>query len=202
MTDPYQVVSAGPAPVTLEEAKSYLKLPEGAGPDDALLAVILLTATEIAESYTRRSFRPVTWTLTLDDFADCREGRIELRRDPVSVVSSITRLVANVATAVPTSTYYLKKGVQSSEVLLADGEDWPDDTDEREGAIVVNFETVAHRRVASAKDAILRLAAYLYENRGDCGDLTQVGMGPTVSTDAIKGSGAQVILDQLRVSRV
>jgi len=198
VTDPYQVVSAGPAPVTLEEAKSYLKLPAGPGPDDALLAVILLTATEIAESYTRRSFRPVTWKLTLDEFCD----RIELRRDPVSAVSSITRLVANVATAVSSSVYYLKNGVQSSEVLLADGEDWPDDTDEREGAIVVNFATVAHRRIASAKDAILRLAAYLYENRGDCGDLNQVGSGPAVSTDSIKASGAHLILDQIRISRV
>jgi uncharacterized phiE125 gp8 family phage protein len=193
----YQLTEAGTPPVTVEELKGYLKLPE-TDADDALLATILKAATEVAESYTRRSFRVSTWTLTLDEFCD----RITLRRDPVTEITSITRLVAAVAVAVSAAVYYLKKGVQTSEVLLALDQDWPDDVDEREGAIVVTFKTGPHKRVASAKDAILRLAAYLYENRGDCGDLSAVGFGTTVSTDAIKASGAHVILDQLRVSRV
>jgi len=193
----YKVVESGTGPVTLEEARAYLKLSEEQV-DDVVLSAILEGATEAAESYTRRSFRENEVELTLDEFCE----RIELRRDPIKTVDSVTRLVSGVATAVSASVYYLKRGVQTSEVLLADGEEWPDDADDREAAIVVAFTTGIHERVATAKLGILRLAAWLHENRGDCSDLSAVGFGDTVSTDAIKASGAHSFLDRLRVSRV
>lgn len=188
----YSLTTAGTVPVTVSLLKSWLKL-EGSA-EDELLTLLLKVATEWAESYCRRDFRVNVWTLLQDEFED----RILLRRDPVVSVTSVSRLVAGVFTAVPVATYYLKKGPQVGEVLLASGEAWPDDEDDREHAIQVVFTSGPHRRTDQAKLGILRHAAWLYEHRGDCDPLS----GGDALGDGARQSGATAIYDQIRVSRV
>lgn len=187
----YELANPGDPPVTLEEAKRHAKVTTSA--DDQLASALLLVATEWCEEYARRDFRANQWTLTLDEFCP----RILIRRDPVASVDSVTRLVSGVPVAVDPSAYYLKRGVQSSEVLLNPDQEWPDDLDEVEGGVVVTFTTEALERIESAKLAVLRLFAWLYENRGDC----EVGSGSDLG-NAASLSGASFILDQFRVSRV
>ncbi len=183
----------GDSPVKIDEARDHMRL--HSEEDDNLVSQIMLAALDAAESYTRRDFRANTYELLLDEFTD----RICLRKDVVDSITSITRLVLTVVTAVPTSVYYLKRDVQGSEILLQDGQTWPADVDNREQAIKVTFATVAHDRLESAKSAILRLTAHLYENRGDCAVITS---GGTAALDVVRASGAGAILDQFRVSRV
>ena len=193
MSEVYVRVVEGDSPVKIDEARDHLRL--HSEDDDDLVSQLILAALDAAESYTRQDFRINSYELLLDKFTD----RICLRRNVVSSIASITRLVATVVTTVPTSVYYLKRGVQASEVLLQDGQTWPTDVDNREQAIKVVFSTKAHARLESAKSAILRLVAHLYENRGDCAVITS---GGTAASDVVRASGAGSILDQFRVSRV
>lgn len=166
--------------------KAYLKITTTA--DDLLIQSMIDAATEWGEKYTGRDFRAVTWDLLLDRFTD----RIELRRDPVASISTVKHLVSGSLVTVPNTVYYLKKLVQSSEILLNEDQQWPTDTDNREQVIEIQFVTEGFRCQDSIIDAIERHVAMWYRNRGDC---------PDVKTSA-DGAGVTIIYDQFRISRV
>lgn len=200
MSHHYTLTDPGTIPVEVPTFRSYLKLESDA--DDALLTLLLKSATEFAEKYTRRDLRVNTWTLLIDAFAD----RIVLRRDPVDSITSVKYLddqSTPVQQTVAAAVYYLKKGVQTSEILLAPDQEYPDGStdeltvNEKEHSIEIVFATVAHRCVDQARLGIMRHAAFLYENRGDCDPSVAGSVG-----DAAELSGASKLYDQLRVSRV
>lgn len=202
MSQFYELTTQGTIPVLLDEAKAHLKIPLTNSDDDELLILLLEAAAEVAEKYTRRDLRANTWTLFLDEFPT----RICLRRDPVASIASIKFLDDSptpIQQTVATTVYYLKKGVQASEVLLQPDQEWPDGStpattvNEREHSIEVAFVTEAHACLEQAKVAILRHVAFLYENRGDCDPTVAGAIG-----DALNLSGAAMLLDQIRVSRV
>lgn len=193
MSDLYVLTTPGPIPVTLAEAKPYLKIPPAVEADDDLLTLYLTSAADFAEKYTRRELRVNTWTLFTDAFLD----RICLRRDPIDSITSVTYLDDADTPAqqvVADTVYYLKKGVQASEVLLLPDQSWPTDVNLREHAIEIEFDTEPHRCLDQAKLGILRHVAFMYENRGDC--------DPENAADSAKRSGASALYDQFRVSRV
>ena len=182
----YELVSAAASPVTLAVMKSYLKITSTA--DDTLIQSMIDAATEWGEKYTGRDFRAITWKLLLDCFTD----RIELRRDPVASVTAVKHLVSGSLVTVDSTVYYLKKLVQSSEILLNEDQAWPTDSDNREQTIEIEFVTEGYRCQESIIDAIERTVAFWYRNRGDC---------PGAS-DAARRTGATIIYDQFRISRV
>ena len=191
----YELTTPGAVPLKLEVVKSYLKLSKDNDEDNDLLNLYLVAAVGHAEQYIGRDLRINAWTLLQDDFED----RILLRRDPIASITDVERLVSGVFVSVanPTTTYYLKKGVQVSEILLLPDQSWPTDgdaADGREHTIRVTFKTQAHARVEQAKLGILRIVAYLYENRGDCDPKTG---------SAVKLSGAATLYDEmLRIPRI
>lgn len=164
-TDVYKLVSSLPGPVTLAVMKDFLKITSTA--DDALIQSMLDAATEWGEKVTGRDFRAITWDLLLDCFAT----RIPLRRDPVASIAMVEHLVDAALVTVPSAIFYLKKLVQSSEILLNEGKDWPTDTDNREQVIKIRFVTEGFRCQDSIKEAIQRHVALWYRNRGDCADV-------------------------------
>lgn len=182
----YQRISAEASPVTLAVMKDYLK--KTATADDALIQSMIDAATEFGEKYTGRDFRAITWDLLLDRFTD----RIELRRDPVASVATVKRLVSGTLVSVASTVFYLKKLVQSSEILLNEDQEWPDDADDREQVIEIRFVTKGYQCQESIIEAIQRHVAFWYRNRGDC-----PGVG-----SAAKLSGVTIIYDQFRISRV
>jgi uncharacterized phiE125 gp8 family phage protein len=190
MTQFYNLKTEAASPIDLATAKAYLKVTSTS--DDALIQILIDAVTQWGEKYTTRDFRAKTWELFIDVFA----ARISLRRSPVETIDIVTRLVSDVATTVPNTVYYLKKGTQFSEVLLNDGQDWPSDTDEREQAIEIEFSTVAFGCLDSIKNAILLHLAHVYTNRGDC------GFEGDAVTKAAAQSGATIIYDGFRISRV
>ncbi len=187
----YERTRKADSPVKLADVKSYLKVTTTA--DDDLLSQIINAATDFAEKYTGREFRKNTWKLFLDVF----ETRICLRKDPVLSITSVKRLVSGTLTAVASSVYYLKKSQQFSEILLNDGESWPDDEDNREHAIQVVFLTEALPCLDEMIVGIYRHVAFLYENRGDCDPI-----GFNTTTNSAVQSGATIIYDQARIVRV
>ena len=187
MTDVYELIAKGAVPVSLDDMKAYMKVTSAA--DDDLITMMLNAATIWGENYTGREFRANTWALLLDAFSD----RICFRRDPVASITSVEYLVADVFTPVTGITYYLKKNVQNSEILLAEDADWPDDLDDREQGIKITFVTEAYRYCSdSIMNGVQRHVAWWYANRGDCSDCD----------NAAKQSSVQIIYDQFRISRV
>ncbi len=209
MSQVYELVAFGASPVSLADMKAWLKVT--AVSEDALIQALIDSATEWGEKYTGRDFRANQWKLLLDSFVDpghqhigsivspnqllfgvCFTERIELKRDPVDTVDSITHLVSGSPVVVTATDYYLKKLTQSSEILLFEDKEWPLDTDRQEQAIVVSFTTKAYRCLNEIITAIKLHVTSLYTNRGDCPD----------SEQAAKESGATMIYDQFRISRV
>ena len=187
MTDVYELIAKGAVPVSLDDMKAYMKVTSSA--DDDLITMMLNAATIWGENYTGREFRANTWALLLDEFSD----RICLRRDPVASITSVEYLVLDVLTTIVNTTYYLKKNVQNSEVLLSEDQDWPDDLDDREQSIAITFVTESYRYCSdSIMNGIKRHVAWWYANRGDCSECS----------DAAKQSSVQLIYDQFRISRV
>lgn len=210
MSQIYRLVSFGASPVDLATMKTFIKATGTS--DDVLIQSLIDSATEFGEKYTGREFRPNQWQLLLDSFSDLENSserfhrqhehflldaeteRIELKRDPVDVIDSITHLVDAAPVTVSADDFYLKKLTQSSEILLFEDKDWPDDTDNREQAIEVTFTTKAYRCLNEIINAIKMHVSYLYANRGDCSD------GKTAQS--AEASGATFIYDQFRISRV
>ncbi len=182
----YEFVSKEASPVNPATMKTYMKVTTAA--DDTVIQAMIDAATEWGEKYTGRDFRKKVWLLLLDCFTD----RIELRRDPVNTVTTVEHLVSASFVTVDAAVYYLKKLTQSSEILLNVDQSWPTDTDEREQAIKITFETKGYRCQDSIISAIERHVAFWYRNRGDCSDCGK----------AAEGSGVTSIYDQFRISRV
>lgn len=223
MSQIYELVSFGTSPVTLADMKTWLKFSGVTLPaaEDTLIQALIDTATEWGEKYTGREFRANQWKLLIDGFNDIgnsserfqrnhlstvsvlpfahphhgrRSGndRIELKRDPVDLIDSVKHLVSATLVTVPNTDYYLKKNTQSSEILLFENKTWPSDTDNREQAIEITFTTKIYRCTNEIKNTIKLHVANLYSNRGDCPD----------SRQAARESGATMIYDQFRISRV
>ena len=191
----YELTRTAKCPVDLLEMRSYLKIPASVTLDDDLISTLIDVATDYAEKYTGRDIRANRWTLFLDEFP----SRICLRRDRINKIVSITRLVSTVATAITSSTYYLKRGTQRSEILLNEGQDWPTDQDAVEHSIEVLFQTEANPLYQDQiLGGIFNHVSFMYENRGDCPPPLGVGS----STDVAVSSGATKFYDQARIARV
>jgi len=194
MTEFYELTTPGTVPVSLADMKAYMKVT--ALSDDVLITSMLAAATRWGENYTGREFRANVFTLLLDSFTD----RLCLRRAPVDTIISIKHLVAATLTTVAASVYYLKANTQFSEILLNEDQAWPTDTDSREQAIEVIFVTKTYPDIESIATAIKRHVAYWYSNRGDCG--SSGGAKGCSCGDAAQASGATIVYDQFRISRV
>lgn len=184
----YDLLSEGSSPLTLADVKNYLKVPVINTVDDDLINLMISAATQWGEKYTGREFRVNSWALLID-FFDCP---IRVRRNPISVITSIERMVDGNFVVIPVEVYYEKKLTQFSEILLADGQDWPNDTDEREQAIKVTFDTEIYRCKDLIEQGLLRHVAYWYRNRGDCADCAEAAIL----------SGVSGIYDSFTIARV
>jgi len=181
----YTLVSADPIPITLDVVKKYMKLTTDK--DDQVITDIIEVAVVWGEKYTGKSFRPHTWNLLLDEFAD----RMELRKSLVDAITSVKYLVDASLSTVSSAVYYLKQGHQFSEVLLAYDQTWPTDADIIEHAVEIIFTTEAYRNPEVIDVGLRKHITHLYENRGD----NDIG-------SAAKLSGATFIYDQFTTPRI
>lgn len=157
-------------PVTLSEAKSQANYDDDDKDPDFDLWV--KAAREMTETRTRRAFLNQTWTLKLDAFPD---DVIELRRCPVSSVTSITYLDGEGTTqTLPTSVYAVDLSNEPARITLKYGQDWPT-TYLQANAVTVTFVAgygaTAANVPAQAKMAIRTLVSHWFNNREAVGNV-------------------------------
>lgn len=160
----FLAVSVAPAsePVTTAEAKTHLRV-DGTD-EDAYIDTLVKAAREKIEIDAERALLPQTLVLRLDRFP----GIIELRRCPVTAVSSITYVDTTGATVTLAATeYQTDVSTEPGRIAPAYGKSWPATRDQA-NAIVVTF-TAGYANAAavpaSAKHAIKLLVGHWFRNR-------------------------------------
>lgn len=163
--------------LTTAQAKLHLRVDNT--DEDALIDLMVSSATQDAEHLMRRAVMPQKWTVSLDAFPggyaggswqlDARAFAIDLAMPPVTAVDSVTYISsAGVSTTLPSTEYQLVTGNDHIAYLVpAFGKSWPA-TRFQADAVQVIFST-GYANAAAVPEAIrawisLRLGA-LYENR-------------------------------------
>lgn len=171
-------------PVSLTETKLHLRVDVTA--DDALIERLITTAREYCEMVTRRALVTQTWRLWLDTWPDI----VALPKSPLASVTTITyRNAAGIEATVPGSTYVVDADSDPGVVMLATGAAWPGVALYQVNPIAITFVAGYGNAAAVptwAKQAILMLVGYWYENR----ESALIGQGFTrtdapLATDAL-----------------
>src|SRR5262245_53830344 len=128
------ITAPGCEPVTLEEAKQYLKVeyPD----DDNLITSLIRSAREHCEKITRRSFISTTWTTNLDRFPGSwnfykpaypeQENLIFLTKSPVQEVTSIDYIASDGSSqTMESSAYVLDNISEPARISPSYGRTWP-----------------------------------------------------------------------------
>ena len=144
--------------------------------------------TSWGEQYTSKEFRANNYNLLLD----CFSSRITICRAPVDTINSIEHLVDDSFVTVSTDLYYLKRNLNSAEIILRSDKSWPTNTDEVDHAIRISFTTMAYYDTPTILQALKRHCLYMYMNRGDCDDLD----------DGARKSGAADMYGVFRKQRI
>lgn len=151
-----RVVEPASEPVTLAEAKLYLRV-DGTS-EDTLIADLITSARIAAEDYLNRSLITQSWKLA---YNGCAAEQVRLPRGPVIAISSVTAIDrAGAPTVINGSTYYIDA---SREMLVFDS-----------AVLAHRVEIVYSAGYGDAaavprpiKYAILAHVAALYERRGE-----------------------------------
>jgi uncharacterized phiE125 gp8 family phage protein len=162
------ITPAASFPITLQEAKDYLKI---SGSDqDAEITQLIATATDIGERITGRDFINKTYTGFLDCFPNDCVG-LEIRKSKLQSITSIQYYLDDVLTVFNSSNYYTTQSNSYSSIYLNDSSNYPS-TDTRKQAVEITFiagyGAIAEDVPETLKKAILTHIAYLFENKGDC----------------------------------
>ncbi|WP_373047183.1 head-tail connector protein [Vulgatibacter sp.] len=161
-----QVVNAGASPVTLQEAKDYLRV-DGAD-EDSTIQRLIDSAVEYSQEYTGRQLCTATLRLVLDAFPCGRE--LELPRAPLRSVTSVQYYdEAGQLQTLEAAAYHEDTVTMPGRLVLAAGQSWPA-TQCRPGAVRIDFE--AGHGEAAAVPARIRSAILVelengYRERGD-----------------------------------
>lgn len=162
-------------PVTLAELKTHARIDTDA--DDALLSALITAARQWAESYTGRAFVTQTWRLTLDlpELAHTvQAGSIRLPRAPLQSVTSVqTYDDADQQSLWAAANYFVDTQSEPGRLVLRTGACWPLPTRAANGVVVTyvaGYGDAAADVPAPLHTALLQLAAFWYERRGDALD--------------------------------
>ena len=178
-------------PVTLDEIRSHFRIDAGDGDEDALVGAMGQAATEYAEDYLGLSLIERTFDLFLDrwptkrirkEWDGVRTGAIselfqaerELRI-PKPPLISITHIKtyddADVATTFAASKYFVDTATEPGRIVLRDAAATPAPTRVANGLeirCVAGHGPDRDDVPESIRQGIMRMAAHLFENRGEC----------------------------------
>jgi uncharacterized phiE125 gp8 family phage protein len=168
----------GPAvePVSLDEMRAHLRVDYD--DEDALIRGYISAARQRLEKRCGRAFVQQTWELQTCEFEDS----FEIPKPPTVSITSVTYLDRDqVEQTVGSANYALVNGGDWASSLILVGSAWPSDLAERPDAVRIRFVagwapdgvvdpvTDPDDYVANVpfdvKQAILFMAAHLYENR-------------------------------------
>lgn len=153
------ITPAASLAVSVAEAKAWCRI-DGAA-DDALLSLLIETASAQIEEMTGRALVEQAWRLTLDEFSDS----IELPKGPVSAVSSVKYYdAAGALQTLAGSVYSLDLVSDPQWLVLNAGESWPDLLD-AVNVVTIDFTTGYSEVPPQLRTALLMLVAQWYDNR-------------------------------------
>lgn len=162
--------------VTLADTKVYLGIPTLTTADDALITALIATAQATIDGYTSRTFEASADTTHNLDAIENVDGR-ELRLDgDLCAITSITNGDGVVVTAAQYTTNPRNKTPwYKIRLLLSSGVAWTYTTDPEDAIVIVGkwaySETAAACKEADIPGACKRLAAYMYRQKDNAGDL-------------------------------
>lgn len=176
MADLYTItVPPAELPVTLEEAKAFMKVTSTA--EDALIQVLIETATEQLESYTGQYFIERT---VRGDFSNLLVAKTEiypylkLRRAPLKTVTSVQ--VSSGGSFIDEDYQIKKHNHGFSRILFPSFDTSLDDIPYPLQIVFVAGYGDADAVPEQIKTAILQYVNFLYRNRGDCLDTGACGV--------------------------
>jgi len=152
---------------------------------DTLLTNLIISATEWAESYTKRRFINQIWNYYLDKFPAGDAIVLPFGNLQSTGLSIKYKDTDGAETTMTLTTDYLVEtnGANYGRIVLPYGETWPSDVLYPSNPIAIKFMcgygAVATSVPYRAKAAILRLVAKMYESRGE--DI----LGQTVHEDVV-----------------
>ena len=154
-------------PVSLSEAKLHLKIESAETTEDSLLAILITTAREEAEAFTRRALAPQTWYQYMDSF---EEEEICLPYPPLTSVTSVKYYdVNNVLTTIDSSLYQVSTVSTPARIIPVAGQIWPETYYGKIDSVIVEFVCGYTSGVnvvpASIKAAMLLIIGHLYANK-------------------------------------
>jgi uncharacterized phiE125 gp8 family phage protein len=158
-------------PVTLDQAKAHLKV--DTTDDDALITSLIAAARARAEWHTGRAFVTQSWCLWLDAWP-CN-GIVEIPLPPLQSVASVTAYAQDdSATVLDAATYQIDTASSPARLVLKPNAS-PPVALRRINAIAVAFTAGygdASFVPAPVCEAILKIVANFYVNRGDAAAVT------------------------------
>lgn len=164
----YSLVTA-PAhhPITLQQAKTHLRIDDDQIADDALVIGLIAAATDYAETFTRRALITQTWDAVMDYFPDGDAFRLAF--PPLQSVTSITYTDANGDSQTFSSTKYIvDTKSKPARIALAYQQEWPT-TREIANAVTVRFVAGYGADFADVPEgirlAMMMMIGHWYENR-------------------------------------
>jgi len=162
-------------PVTLSEARLWIRERSGITSEDALITSSITSATKRCEEYTRRKFINQTWELSLGKFPS---ETIELPFSPLSSVTSITYEDEDGTTQTwASSNYQVDAKSEPGRVWVEPDISYPTTEAGRLDAVQITFVTGYGATAADVpqelKDAIKILVAHWFDNR----EFVTVGIG-------------------------
>ncbi len=164
----YSIATAPTAyPVTLQQAKTHLRIDDDQIADDALVIGLIAAATEYAETFTRRAIMTQTWDAFMDYFPQGDSFR--LAYPPLQSVASITYTDTNGdSQTFASSKYIVDNKSKPARIALAYQQDWPV-TREIANVITVRFVAGYGNDPADVPEgirlAIMLMIGHWYENR-------------------------------------
>jgi hypothetical protein len=199
-------------PVSLEDVKEQLRIPDSDTTDDDLLTLYINAATNYAEAFTRRDFITRTYETYRDYFPGTgyyfaiytwrypyTSGNVgfEIRRSQLQSIESIEYIVNDVFTPVDPSIYYNTTQNDFSVVLTEPDNLWPNDADRKLQSVKITFKAGYGDTEADVPDdikvALTQIVTALYENRGDCSECDCEQFAPIA---------AKLILKQNRILNI
>ena len=168
-------------PLTLAETRLHLRLPVGSEED--YLTLLVDSARDFFERHTNRILINTSLKAFLDQFPAtpyffngncvCEENGLLIKRATVSSITTIKYYIDDVLTTWTNTNYSLQNVQTFPLVLLTEDSSYPT-TDSKNQAVEIIFVAGYGANETDIPSdirlALLNHVAFLYENRGDCGD--------------------------------
>jgi hypothetical protein len=187
------VTGASVLPLDLQSVKDYLKVPSSLSVDDNLITALIKSVAAYFEKATGRDLINKTYKTYLDNFPShnsldyysgvspllpkYNDNGIVLRRSKLQSITHIKYYIDGVLTTWSANDYYFTDLPDYSAIYLVNNKNFPE-VDVKKQVVAITF--VAGFGISNSdipvdiQNALLQMISYLYENRGDCANMTDM----------------------------